>query len=138
MKDGSGLTAQEEYFLSAKEMQNHHGGMILLGDHIYCGHGHNKGFPLCIEMQTGKGAWRGGRGPGDGSAAIVYADGHFYFRYQNGVIALIEATPKEYRLKGKFTMATRNGASWPHPVIVGRKLYLRDQDALLCYDIARK
>ena len=25
--------------------------------------------------------------------------------------------------------------SWPHPVIAGGKLFLRDQDVLLCYDV---
>ena len=52
-KDGK-LQAEEVYFLPHNEMQNHHGGMILLGDHIYCGHGHNQGYPLCVEMKSGK------------------------------------------------------------------------------------
>ncbi len=94
IKNESGkLSADEVYFLNSKTMQNHHGGMILLGDHIYCGHGHNKGFPLCVELATGKVAWDGGRGPGSGSAAILLADGNLYFRYEDGTMALIEATP---------------------------------------------
>ena len=52
-------------------------------------------------------------------------------------MALIEATPKEYRLKGTFRIASHNGSSWPHPVIAGGKLYLRDQDELHCYDISK-
>lgn len=137
-KDGSGVKAEEVYFLKADEMQNHHGGMILVGDHVYCGHGHNEGNPLCIELKTGKTAWRPGPGPGSGSAAIAYADGHLYFRYQDGTMALIEATPKEYRLKGSFKLATRNGESWQHPVISGGRLFIRDQDELLCYDLKGK
>jgi outer membrane protein assembly factor BamB len=136
-KQGDGLTAKEEYFLPAKTMQNHHGGMILVGGYVYCGHGHNEGFPLCVELKTGKVMWRPGRGAGQGSAAVVYADGNLYFRYQNGTMALVEATPKEYRLKGSFKLATVNGESWPHPVIAGGKLYVRDQDTLLCYDIKK-
>lgn len=126
---------EEIYFLRANDLQNHHGGMIMLGDYVYCGHGHNKGLPICIEWATGKAVWGPVRGAGGGSAAIVYADGHLYFRYEDGVIALIEATPQEYRLKGEFKMATQNGKSWPHPVIVDGRLYLRDQQSLLCYDI---
>jgi outer membrane protein assembly factor BamB len=137
--DGDGgVKAEEQYFLESKKMQNHHGGMILLGDHIYCGHGHNEGFPLCIEMLTGKEAWKPGRGAGSGSAAVAYADGHIYFRYQNGVMALVEATPERYKLKSKFDIASKIAESWPHPVIAGGKLYLRDQDVLLCYDIQKK
>ena len=89
-------------------------------------------------MMTGKATWGPERGVGGGSAAVVYADGHLYYRYENGVLALVEANPKNYRLKGKFKMASNRGKSWPHPVIAGGRLYLRDQDALLCYDIRRK
>ncbi len=136
--EGGKLSADEVYFLDSKTMQNHHGGMILLGEHIYCGHGHNKGFPLCVELATGKVAWDGGRGPGTGSAAILLADGNLYFRYEDGTMALIEATPEEYRLKGEFKLATNNGKSWPHPVIVDGLMYLRDQGTLLCYDVRQK
>jgi outer membrane protein assembly factor BamB len=136
-KSGDGVAAKEVYFLNGGKMQNHHGGMVLLGDYVYCGKGHNQGFPVCLELKTGKFAWEGGRGPGGGSAAVIEADGNLYFRYENGVVALIEANPKKYVLKGTFTTATKNGAGWPHPVIVDRQLFLRDQDALLCYDIAK-
>lgn len=137
-RKGSNIEAKELYYLKSDKMQNHHGGMILLDDHIYCGHGHNNGFPLCIEMKTGKVKWKPGRGAGTGSAAIALADGHFYFRYEDGTMALIEATPDEYRLKGSFSIASRNGPSWPHPVICDKRLYLRDQDLLHCYDLAAK
>ena len=41
-----------------------------------------------------------------------------------------------YREKGRFTQPERRKEnSWAHPVVVGGKLYLRDQDLLLCYDI---
>jgi len=137
-KSPDGVAAKEVYFLDGGKMQNHHGGMVLVGDYVYCGKGHNSGFPVCLELKTGKFAWQGGRGPGQGSAAVIEADGNLYFRYQNGVMALIEATPKKYVLKGKFETATKNGEGWAHPVIVDRQLFLRDQDALLCYDIANK
>ena len=136
-REGSGLVAREVYFLDAKKMQNHHGGMIAHAGHIYCGHGHNNGFPLCINIATGEEVWSGGRGPGGGSAAILLADGHLYFRYEDGTMALIEATPESYNLKGVFKLATSNGKSWPHPVIVDGLLYARDQNALLCYDIRK-
>ena len=136
-KSADGVAVKEVYFLDGGKMQNHHGGMVLLGDYVYCGKGHNQGFPVCLELKTGKFAWEGGRGPGQGSAAVIEADGNLYFRYQNGVMALIEANPKKYVLKGTFETATKKGEGWPHPVIVDRQLFLRDQDALLCYDIAK-
>lgn len=137
VKDGEGLKADEVWYKKSNELQNHHGGVILLGDHLYFGHGHNNGFPVCVELLTGKDAWRPGRGPGNGSAAVVLADGHLYFRYQSGEMALIEATPAEYRLKGHFKIKTKNGESWPHPVVLDGKLYLRDQQNLHCYNVKK-
>jgi outer membrane protein assembly factor BamB len=139
VKDGSSLKAEEVYFLRSQILQNHHGGMVLVDGHVYCGHGHGQGFPICVELKSGKVKWGGRiRGPGERSAAVVYADGHLYFRYENGVMALIEATPKEYRLHGSFKLASVNGPSWPHPVVFGGKLYLRDNDTLMCYDVKKK
>lgn len=136
-KDGAGVKAEEIYFLKADELQNHHGGMIKIGAYIYCGHGHNNGLPACIEMLTGKNMWEKTRGPGTGSAAVVFADGDLYFRYEDGTMALIEANPEKYNLKSHFTLASVKGKSWPHPAIVDGRLYIRDQDSLLCYDLRK-
>jgi outer membrane protein assembly factor BamB len=102
------------------------------------GHGNNNGLPVCVELKTGRAMWGPLRGPGRESAAVLYADGNLYFRYQNGVMALIEATPEEYRLKGTFDIATHHADSWPHPVIAHGRLYLRDQQDLHVYDIRAK
>ena len=56
-----------------------------------------------------------------------------------GTVALIEATPDGYVEKGRFDQPFRSDKnSWPHPVVIGGRLYLRDQDVLLCYDVRRK
>ncbi len=137
-KAGEGLEARELYFLDSKTFQNHHGGMVLVGDHVYGGNGNNKGSPTCIELETGKVVWGGGiRNAGGGSAAVAYADGHLYFRYQNGVVLLIQATPEGYREKGSFTIPDVTKPSWSHPVIVGGRLYLREQDTLYVYDVLK-
>jgi outer membrane protein assembly factor BamB len=133
-----GIKAEEIYFLPGKTLQNHHGGMVLLGDYIFGGHGHNQGSPFCVDMKSGKFAWGPERGPGDGSAAVVYADGHFYFRYQNNVLALIEATPEGYHLKSQFNLPSNLGTGWQHPVVLHGRLYIRGRDQLLCYDVRQK
>lgn len=132
---GSPVFADEQYWLNAGVFQNHHGGMVRIGDYIYAGKGHNNGFPICIEWKTGKVVWEKERGPGKESAAVIAADGGLYFRYQDGIMALIEASPTGYSQKGVFKLATVNGSSWPHPVIKDGRLFIRDQDALLCYDL---
>lgn len=137
-KKGDTVEVEEKYFLEGNVFNNHHGGMILLDGHIYAGHQQNEGFPTCINMQTGEIVWGGQlRGPGSGSAAVLYIDGHLIFRYQNGVVALIEATPSGYKLKGQFEPDFQKGNTWAHPVVVNGKLYLREQDKLMCYQVGR-
>jgi len=129
-----GIDAKEQYFLKGGQLQNHHGGMVMLGDYIYGGHGHNQGMPFCLEWKTGKFAWAPERGVGGGSAAVLFADGHLYFRYESGEMALIEATPSGYHLKSSFRPQIA-GNGWPHPVIYHGRLYLRGNDQILCYDL---
>ena len=135
-KAGEGVSAKELYFLDSNTFQNHHGGMVLVGDHVYAGHGHNKGFPICVDFITGKVTWGGDiRNAGTGSAAVMYADGRLYFRYQNGVVVLVEATPAGYRERGTFTIPDVKNPSWPHLVVADGTLFVREQDTLYAYDV---
>ena len=133
-KDGDGVKATEVYFLNADTLSNHHGGMILADGYIYCGHKQNGGDLLCIDIKTGKLMWGPVKAPGKGSAAVTYADGHLIFRYQDGLMVLVEATPKEFKLKGSFKPEFQDKESWAHPVVSGGRLYLREQDKLMCYE----
>ena len=50
---------------------------------------------------------------------------------------LIQATPEGYHEKGSFTIPDVKKPSWSHPVVLGGKLYLREQDTLYVYDVRR-
>ena len=133
-KDAGGFKTEELY--ANKNMANHHGGVILLGDYLY-GFSDSKGW-ICQEFKSGDIKWND-KGVGKGS--IGYADGHFYCRSEGGkgIVALIEATPDGYKEAGRFEQPERSAKnSWPHPVIANGRLYLRDQDVLLCYDVRKK
>jgi outer membrane protein assembly factor BamB len=130
-KTGSEFQAKQSY--ANKVMVNHHGGVVRVGEYLY-GYSDGKGW-VCQEFQTGKLVWTD-KGVGKGS--LTCADGHLYMRSEEGKgsIALVEATPNGYKEKGRFDQPDRSSEnSWPHPVISGGKLYLRDQDALFCYDV---
>ena len=130
-----GKSAEEVYFLKPKTLQNHHGGMVLVDGHIYCAHKHNGGDPICVEVETGEVKWGPEKGVGHGSAAVSYIDGHLIYRYQSGHVALVKATPEGYQLKGSFMPAHQEKESWAHPVISDGKLYLREQNHLMCYEL---
>jgi outer membrane protein assembly factor BamB len=135
-KKGEKVLASEEYFIEPNVFQNHHGGMVLEGDYVYGGHGSNQGFPTCLNWKTGKIKWGGKlRGAGQGSAALTAVGEWLIFRYQDGTLALVEATPKGYQLHGSFMPAYQERESWSHPVVVGGRMYLREQDKLMCYDL---
>jgi outer membrane protein assembly factor BamB len=117
-----------------KVMADHHGGVIKVGDFVY-GHSEGGGW-TCQDFKTGDARWQE-KGP-LGKGSIAYADGHFYLRQegQKGTVVLIEASPDGFKEHGRFDQPERSSkSSWPHPVISGGKLYLRDQDILLCYDV---
>ncbi len=134
-RDSNVFQADEVYFLKFRDFQNHHGGVVLVGDYVYGGHGPNKGDPACVELGTGKVMWKE-RAPAKGSAGVLYADGHLVFRYDRGEVLLIEASPEALKIKGRFQAPDGDGPAWAHPVIHQSKLYLRHADLLFCYDLS--
>jgi hypothetical protein len=128
--DGA-FVAEEVY--AGKQMQNHHGGLVLVGGHVY---GIGRRDLKCIELRTGKVVWEN-KCVGKGS--IGYADGHLVLRSERGAgeLAWVEATPEGYVEKGRFTPPEHNEEpKWTYPVVFGGRLYVRDQDVLLCYDVS--
>lgn len=122
-----------------KAMKNHHGGVVLLGDHLY-GHSDGVGW-LCQDWATGKRAWRE-RGE-LGKGAIAYADGRFVcLGEDDGQVVLIAASPEGWEEHGRFTLDPQTelrkpkGKIWVHPVITDGRMYLRDQELLFCFDVS--
>ncbi len=135
-KETGGFKAAE-VFGNNKVMVNHHGGVILIGDHVY-GHSDSKGW-TCQEFKTGKVVWQEKSKLGKGS--VVFADGRLYCRQEDskGTIAIIEASPAGWKEHGRFDQPDRSEKnSWAHPVVSDGKLYIRDQDMLLSFDVKAK
>ncbi|AWM36008.1 PQQ-binding-like beta-propeller repeat protein [Gemmata obscuriglobus] len=141
---GGGFEVKPLKVHNKKQLNNHHGGMVLAGDYIYFGHDQNGGYPVCVEFKTGEIKWGPEKPPAGGqrSAAVLYADGRLYFRYENGVLVLIEPSPDELKVVSAFKLPTADQKSypqsWPHPVIVNGKLLIRDQTVMYCYDVKAK
>jgi outer membrane protein assembly factor BamB len=126
-----------EQLWANKVMVNHHGGVVRVGEHLY-GYSDGKGW-TCQEFKTGKAVWQDKEKLGKG--AVAFADGQLYLRAESGAgtVVLLEATTAGWKEQGRFDQPDRSGASsWPHPAIANGKLYLRDQDVLLCYDVKAK
>ena len=121
------VKARELYFTT--EMQNHHGGVILVNGYLY---GFNNIILTCLDFATGKLMWRN-RSVGKGS--LTYADGNLYLLGEDNVVGLAEASPAGYKEKGRFKIADQGWPSWAHPVVSGGRLYIRNQGILAAYDI---
>lgn len=130
---GGTVTVEEVYGLKP-ELANKHGGVVLIGDYLYGG-SDDQPIPFCAELATGKIVWKQ-RGSGKNSMAVAAADGHLYIRYADGTLALVKADPAGYAEMAAFRVpGSGDRPSWAHPVIADGRLYLREGDALLCYDI---
>jgi outer membrane protein assembly factor BamB len=121
---------QSQVAYATKEMQNHHGGMIGLDGFLY---GFDEQVLTCLDVASGKPRWKN-RSVGKGS--VVCADGMLFLRSENGPVALAEATPEGYRESGRFTPPRSDRPAWSHPVVAGGKLFLRDWDQLMVYNVS--
>lgn len=121
------VTAEEVYF--DKKLANHHGGVLLIGEHLY---GFGNGGLICQHCLTGEIAWQA-RSVGKGS--LVSADGLLFLLGENFEVALAEASSGGYREKGRFKIDQFNKPSWAHPVVAGGRLFIRNAHRLTAYDI---
>ncbi len=123
--------AEEIY--ANREIANHHGGVILHKGHVF---GSSGGTWRCLDIETGdlKFAERSA-----GKGATLMAGGMFILRGENGAVALIKAAPGQFDEISTFKQPDRSSErAWPHPVVANGRLYLRDQDILLAYDVKAK
>lgn len=128
-KHGRKFDADQAYF--TKEMKNHHGGLVLVDGCLYGSD--DPGVLTCLDFETGKVKWRD---RSCGKCSLVYADGMLYCRSEQGLVSLVRASPDGFELAGRFEQPQRSDRSaWPHPVVADGRLYLRDQEKLLCYDV---
>jgi outer membrane protein assembly factor BamB len=130
-------TAEKVYF--ERGLPNGIGGAVLIGDHLY---GTEAGQKLVAsDFATGKVKWQA---ESVGWGSVAYADGLLYLHGVGGDVALVEATPEAYRLKGRFTPPGQprhdktgdfGEGAFAYPVIANGRLYIRDLGTLWVYDI---
>src|SRR5207249_297600 len=129
LAEGKGVRAKPLYVV--RNLMNHHGGAVRVGAYLY---GTSGSALVCLDFETGERKWRE---RSVGAGALLAADGHLYVRGTQGNVVLVEATPAGYKEKGRFRQPERSRfPAFCHPVVADGKLYLRDADVLLCYDVS--
>ena len=137
-KTAAGTILAEEVWFT-RRMENHHGGMVVVDGCLYGANGGNGGgYLVCLDVKTGEVLWDEGdrekRRVRKGSMAV--AGGRIYYRTEEGDVVLIEPNREDYLARGRFEQPDRTRQpAWTHPVVANGKLYIRDQDLLLCYNV---
>jgi len=130
-----GRSVSEKFTDQTFDNQNH--GMVLVDGYLYGSNftGRNSGKWVCMNWDTGEIVWIGdfhNKGP------LIYADGMLYiFEEKRAHIALVEATPKEFKLISEFRHNGGAGPYWSRPTIFNGVLYLRHGEVLVGYDIKK-
>jgi len=126
--------ASVEELWRTTEMDNHHGGVLLLDGTLYgTSTFRNRNLWIGLNWQTGEKLFAD-KGVGKGS--ITYADGRLYTFSIDRVMGLVRPTPTGLDIVSSFTIPEGGeGKSWPHPVVCGGRLYLRHGQFLYAYDI---
>lgn len=115
-----------------KRMRNHIGTSVRIDDHLF---GFDDKLLKCMNFRTGEILWEQ-EGFDKGSLAafgknlVVYG--------ANGQLALVEANPKGYVENGRLAFSNQGHSCWSVPVIADGRLYVRDQERLVCFDIRSK
>ncbi len=114
----------------------HHGSVVVDGGYIYGTNwnGNGDGNWICADWKTGKTMYETSW---ENKGSLTYADGMLYcYEEKNGNVALVKADPKEFKVISSFQIKLGDGRHWAHPVVCGKRLYIRHGDALMAYDIA--
>jgi outer membrane protein assembly factor BamB len=138
-KEANEFKAETVY--ANKNMANHHGNTVLVGEHIF-GFSEGKGW-TCQNFASGDILWSERRSLRAG--AITFADQRLYcYSEDDGTAVLAAADPAGWQEHGRFKIPQQsqqrkpNGKIWTPPVVSGGKLYLRDQELIFCYDVKAK
>ncbi len=130
-RDGRG--AEVEWL--APILDNHHGHVVLVGEHLYGSNwiNNNKGNWVALDWLSGKPAYEA---EWMTKGSIIAAEGMLYcYDERQGNLALVRATPQGFGVVSSFRVSAGDGPHWAHPAISDGRLYVRHGDALLAYDI---
>lgn len=118
------------------EFDNHHGGIVLLNGFLYGANwqSNKQGKWMCVNWKTGETVYEQEWG---NKGSLTSADGMLYcYEEASGTVGLVPATPAGFDPVSSFQITLGEKEHWAHPVICGKRLYIRHGDILMAFDIA--
>jgi len=119
-------------------LDNISGGAVIVDGFVYsAAHNNYKGrnIWMCLDAGSGDVKWESTELV---QGSVLYADGRLYCLAEDGVMALVRATPEKCDIVSRFEFVKAKRDAWAHPVILDGRLYLRYHDVLRCYDLNAK
>jgi outer membrane protein assembly factor BamB len=84
----------------------------------------------CIDLADGKRKWKGGR-YGHGQLILLLDQGLLLVLSEKGGLALVAATPEQFRELARFPAI--EGKTWSHPVLAGEVLLARNSEEMAAF-----
>ena len=135
---GRACTVEEVW--RTKELDNEHGGIVLVDGCLYgqADGNHKTRHWACLDWKTGKTLWTARGLPGR-TGTTSTADGMLYMMSDQRTVALAPASPQGLDIVSRFKLPRGGrGAAWAHLVIFGGRLYVRHGTSLYAYDVRQQ
>lgn len=117
------------------DLDNQHGGVVLVDGHLYgSSHVNTGGKWICVEWKTGRTKFvEEGIGA---KGSVTCADGMLYAMDEHGTVGLVRPNPSAYEIISQFNIPKGGrGPTWAHPVVCGGRLYVRHGEFLYAYAV---
>jgi len=129
-------------------MELHWTTPIYLDGYLYAFSGRNEpdARMRCVELRTGKLMWDVDESwpphstrtpPVFGRASSILADGKLITLGEGGILGLFKPNPVKPEEICRFQLPQLHYPCWAAPVLSRKKLYLRNEDHLVCVDMAK-
>jgi outer membrane protein assembly factor BamB len=122
---GDGFEVRERW--RNRNLRAKFSSVVRRGRHVY---GLDATVLTCIDLETGEPCWKGGR---YGYGQLLLADDIIIVQAESGDVALVDASPEEYRERAIFPALDHR--TWNHPVVSGDLLLVRNDREAACYQL---
>lgn len=161
-RDGKGYT---ELWRNRTNMQAHWSTPIHVDGFIYgfSGRHESQGHLRCIDVETGNVTWQTNGYDGDlsdlkhdprsgrvidrrtgetipwpfyGRGSLIKVEDKFIVLGERGTLALVKINPERFEEISRTSYEAIGYPAWTAPVLSRKRLYLRDEETLMCLDLA--
>lgn len=133
VKDGK---ASLKELWRSQELDNHHGGIVLVNNNLYGSSTFkNSNQLICMDWETGENKFMD---KATGKVSLTCADGMLYTLSIDRLVSLVLPTSTGQKVISSFNIPKGGvGKSWAHPVVCESKLYIRHSDFLYAYSVKK-